>query len=150
MAPNALPHSDAQPSRRAAEPTNWRAGAPAMPEAGISVVSPAVPLVGDPLAGLDTLDEVAERVRSTYCCGLCPARKNAVPGEGSATAKLVLVGEGPGATEDETGRPFVGQAGKLLDDILAATDLRVVHEEPSVFGGVFRVAIAERAASGVR
>ncbi|HEU4799569.1 MAG TPA: uracil-DNA glycosylase [Gemmatimonadales bacterium] len=103
---------------------DWRAGAPPIPEAGLKVVSPAVPLVGDPLAGLDTLEQVADRIRSTYCCGLCPARKNAVPGEGSATAKMVLVGEGPGATEDETGRPFVGQAGKLLDGILSAIDLR--------------------------
>ncbi len=105
-------------------PADWRAGAPAIPEAGIEAFSPMVPLVGDPLAGLDTLDQVAERVRSTYCCGLCPDRKNAVPGEGSATARLVLVGEGPGATEDETGRPFVGQAGKLLEGILAAIELR--------------------------
>ena len=102
---------------------DWRAGAPPIPEGGLKVVSPAVPL-GDPLAGLDTLEQVADRIRSTYCCGLCPARKNAVPGEGSATAKMVLVGEGPGATEDETGRPFVGQAGKLLDGILSAIDLR--------------------------
>ena len=90
----------------------------------MSIVSPAIPLVGDPLAGLETLEQVAERIRSTYCCGLCKTRKNAVPGEGSATAKLVLVGEGPGATEDETGRPFVGQAGKLLEDILSAIELR--------------------------
>ena len=39
------------------------------------------------------VEQVAERIRSTYCCGLCQTRKNAVPGEGSATAKLVLVGE---------------------------------------------------------
>src|SRR4029077_94412 len=57
-------------------------------------------------------------------CGLCEHRTHAVPGEGSARAKMVFVGEGPGATEDATGRPFVGQAGKLLDDIIEAIGLR--------------------------
>ena len=66
---------------------------------------------------------MAERIRTTYCCGLCPARTNAVPGEGNPDARLVLVGEGPGATEDATGRPFVGQAGKLLDGILEAIEV---------------------------
>jgi DNA polymerase len=47
-----------------------------------------------------------------------------VPGEGNPKAKLVLVGEGPGATEDQTGRPFVGQAGQLLDSILEAIGIR--------------------------
>jgi DNA polymerase len=46
-----------------------------------------------------------------------------VPGEGSATARLVCVGEAPGASEDETGRPFVGQAGQLLTKILEAIKL---------------------------
>ena len=119
-APTSTDDPTESPSRRA----DWRIGAPPIPEAGMSIVSPAIPLVGDPLAGLETLEQVAERIRSTYCCGLCKTRKNAVPGEGSATAKLVLVGEGPGATEDETGRPFVGQAGKLLEDILSAIELR--------------------------
>jgi DNA polymerase len=101
----------------------WRKGAPTIPGAGLSVSAPAVPLVGDPLAGLDTLEKVAKRIRSTYCCGLCPARTHAVPGEGNPKAGLVLVGEGPGATEDETGRPFVGAAGRLLEDILGAVEL---------------------------
>ena len=109
---------------QAAGQGNWRKGAPPIPGPGISVQSPPVPLVGDALAGLDTLDAVAERIRGTFCCGLCPARTQAVPGEGSPTARMVLVGEGPGATEDETGRPFVGAAGKLLDDILGAIELR--------------------------
>jgi DNA polymerase len=47
-------------------------------------------------------------------------RTHAVPGEGPADARLVVVGEGPGANEDEQGRPFVGRAGVLLNDILAA------------------------------
>ena len=70
-----------------------------------------------------TLDEVAAAVHLCTKCVLCRERANAVPGEGPADARLVVVGEGPGATEDETGRPFVGRAGQLLTEILAAIDL---------------------------
>ena len=101
----------------------WRTGAPPIPGPGLAVRSPAPGPGRDPLAGLDTLEKLAKRITSTYCCDLCPARTNAVPGEGSPEARLVLVGEGPGATEDETGRPFVGAAGRLLDEILAAVGL---------------------------
>ena len=101
----------------------WRVGAPPIPGPGLAVRSPAPAPGKDPLAGLETLERLAKRITSTYCCGLCPARTNAVPGEGSPKADLVLVGEGPGATEDETGRPFVGAAGRLLDEILAAVGL---------------------------
>src|SRR5690606_33513819 len=72
----------------------WRKGAPRIPGPGLVVESAAVPLVGDPLRGLDTLDAVAERIRTTYCCDLCPPRTHAVPGEGNPDADLVLVGEG--------------------------------------------------------
>jgi uracil-DNA glycosylase family 4 len=54
-------------------------------------------------------------------CGfeVCETSTQLVPGEGPATASVVIVGEAPGAREDEQGRPFVGQAGKLLDGLLA-------------------------------
>lgn len=51
-------------------------------------------------------------------CRLCKTRINAVPGEGSLNAKLVFVGEAPGAQEDSEGRPFVGRSGMLLNDFL--------------------------------
>jgi DNA polymerase len=70
-----------------------------------------------------SLEEIVKAVATCKSCVLYRDAKNPVPGEGSATAELVCVGEGPGATEDETGRPFVGQAGKLLTDILAAIQL---------------------------
>lgn len=76
----------------------------------------------DPLANA-SLDDVATMVRACTTCGLCHGRKQAVPGEGAGDARLVVVGEGPGATEDETGRPFVGRAGELLTDILKAISL---------------------------
>ena len=79
--------------------------------------------LGDELLALTTLDEVAERIRTTHCCGLCPYRTNAVPGDGNPHARLVLIGEGPGATEDAQGKPFVGQAGNLLNGILEAIEV---------------------------
>lgn len=110
---------------RPAEPKEpkWKIGAPPIPGPGLIVQTPAAGLLGDELSGLDSLEAVAERIRSSHCCALCPHRTNAVPGEGNPGARLMLVGEGPGATEDATGRPFVGQAGKLLDDILSAIDV---------------------------
>ena len=56
-------------------------------------------------------------------CGLRVGCRQVVFGEGPGTARLLLVGEGPGATEDEVGRPFVGAAGQLLDRILTAAGL---------------------------
>ncbi len=102
----------------------WRKGAPSIPGPGLSVEPPEPVLLGNDLANLRSLDEIAERIRTTYCCNLCPNRTNAVPGEGNPKARLMLVGEGPGATEDQTGRPFVGQAGQLLNSILEAIGLR--------------------------
>ena len=101
----------------------WMVGAPPIPGPGLAITSPEAVLLGNDLHNLDSLEQVAERIRTTYCCALCPNRTNAVPGEGDPTARLVLIGEGPGATEDATGRPFVGQAGTLLDSILEAIDV---------------------------
>ncbi len=56
-------------------------------------------------------------------CGIGATRRNAVYGEGDPCADLMVVGEGPGETEDKLGRPFVGRAGELLDKMLASIDL---------------------------
>jgi uracil-DNA glycosylase len=71
------------------------------------------------------LDAIAEEIRGHVPCGfaICEQATNLVPGEGSATAVVMLVGEAPGAREDETGRPFVGGAGRLLDNVLAEAAL---------------------------
>jgi uracil-DNA glycosylase family 4 len=66
----------------------------------------------------ETMKKVAAAVSKCKKCRLCEKAQNAVPGEGSFDAEIVLIGEAPGATEDETGRPFVGRAGKLLTDLL--------------------------------
>lgn len=69
------------------------------------------------------LDEVAAAVRQCRKCVLAQTRTNAVPGQGNPKAKLVFIGEGPGADEDAQGLAFVGRAGKLLTDIIAAMGL---------------------------
>jgi len=69
-------------------------------------------------------DALKQAVAGCSACGLCQARKQAVLGVGDVQADWLFVGEGPGAEEDERGEPFVGQAGKLLDAMLAAIDLK--------------------------
>ncbi len=66
----------------------------------------------------DSLEKVAADVRGCPLCKLSRTRKNAVPGEGQLAAKIMFIGEAPGRTEDERGKPFVGAAGRLLDDLL--------------------------------
>jgi DNA polymerase len=70
------------------------------------------------------LREVAGEVRQCTKCDLANSRKNAVPGEGPANASLMFIGEGPGFYENEQGRPFVGQAGKFLDELLESAGLK--------------------------
>lgn len=69
------------------------------------------------------LTAIAERIRACRDCPLGSERTNAVPGEGNPNSPVVFVGEAPGFHEDQQGRPFVGQAGKLLDELLAAAGL---------------------------
>src|SRR5256886_16369124 len=91
---------------------------------GISFDPPSGDLfTSDPLQQAGSLDAIAALVRACTKCRLCDGRRNAVPGEGREDARLVVVGEGPGRVEDETGRPFVGPAGELLTKILAAIEL---------------------------
>jgi uracil-DNA glycosylase len=68
--------------------------------------------------------ELKEAVRVCTACGLCRQRKQAVFGVGNESAPWLFIGEGPGADEDEQGEPFVGQAGKLLDSMLAAIGIQ--------------------------
>ena len=72
----------------------------------------------------DSLNQVATEVRVCRKCSLCETRTNAVPGEGNDAAKVIFVGEAPGGQEDAQGRPFVGAAGKLLNELLASISLK--------------------------
>ena len=68
-------------------------------------------------------EELTREVDSCESCGLCTGVKNRVMGEGDLDSRVVFVGEAPGRREDESGRPFVGSAGKLLDRLLAGSNL---------------------------
>lgn len=70
---------------------------------------------------LDQLNDT--QVKSCQKCRLCEKRTNTVFGEGSLTAKLLFIGEGPGEDEDLTGRPFVGRSGQLLGKMIVAMGL---------------------------
>ena len=72
----------------------------------------------------EELEAIAEEVRQCCKCGLGATRTHGVPGEGSPNARIMFVGEAPGADEDAQGRPFVGRAGQLLDKIIAACGLK--------------------------
>ncbi len=72
----------------------------------------------------DILAQVAREVAVCQKCALYHSRKRAVPGEGPAKCEIMFIGEGPGFYENEQGRPFVGAAGKFLDELLAQAGLK--------------------------
>jgi DNA polymerase len=76
-----------------------------------------------PVSSMDWAD-LRTAVASCTACGLCKQRKQAVFGVGAESGPWLFIGEGPGADEDEQGEPFVGQAGKLLDAMMAALGIR--------------------------
>ncbi len=71
----------------------------------------------------DTWEALEKECNACRECSLCETRKNVVFGVGSREAEVLFIGEGPGANEDEQGEPFVGRAGKLLDDMMAIIGL---------------------------
>lgn len=74
--------------------------------------------------GADRLAQVRAELGDCQRCGLAAGRSHLVFGEGSAAADVVFIGEGPGAEEDRTGRPFVGRAGELLNRMIEAVGWR--------------------------
>jgi DNA polymerase len=77
----------------------------------------------NPYHNVDSLVELAKLIEACRLCQLCETARHSVPGDGNPAADFMCIGEAPGANEDETGHPFVGQAGGLLTKILAAIDL---------------------------
>jgi DNA polymerase len=124
----------------------WRLRTPPAGGGGVAAPAPAVAQMAEPepetvrgLPKAKPLDaratEIAtlewprlkESVASCVACPLHKGRNNTVFGVGDEAAEWLFVGEGPGAEEDATGEPFVGQAGKLLDNMLAAIKLKRGH-----------------------
>jgi uracil-DNA glycosylase len=76
------------------------------------------------LDSIQVLEQVALAVSACRKCDLHYSRKKAVPGEGPSDADIMLIGEGPGFYENEQGRPFVGAAGKFLDELISSIGLK--------------------------
>ena len=109
----------------------WKLRAPSAAAAPAGAEPPPAATVGAPApvdraAAIAAMawDELRESVAACRACGLCRARKQAVLGVGDLHPDWLFVGEGPGAEEDAKGEPFVGQAGRLLDAMLAAIGLQ--------------------------
>ncbi|KAB2925703.1 MAG: uracil-DNA glycosylase [Dechloromonas sp.] len=98
------------------------AGEPPLAVPEPAVVQPGIPSP-DALPGGGGWSELAAEVAACRACPLCQQRQQAVLGVGDRQPEWLFVGEGPGAEEDARGEPFVGQAGKLLDNMLAALDI---------------------------
>jgi uracil-DNA glycosylase family 4 len=111
------------PESRPEVPVAAEAVAPAGERAPVSVPAAARP--PQATGPVDALDwpELARRVAECRACPLCEQRKQAVFGVGDLNPDWLFIGEGPGAEEDVRGEPFVGQAGKLLDAMLASLDI---------------------------
>jgi DNA polymerase len=73
---------------------------------------------------MSELTDLYAQIRVCQKCDLGKARTNAVPGEGPEHAEIMMIGEAPGFHEDQQGRPFVGAAGKFLDELLAGINLK--------------------------
>lgn len=104
--------------------------AAAMPRTAVAA-PPAIATSTDPsraerIARMDW-PALKEAVTSCQACGLCKTRHSTVFGTGDEAADLMIIGEAPGQEEDRQGEPFVGQAGQLLDSMLAALDLTRTH-----------------------
>lgn len=118
--PSSLPPSSLSPSQSFITPT--KTTSIAKPK----VASPKPINRLDSLQGYenDSFEQIIKDISVCQKCGLCKTRKNVVPGIGNTKAKLVLIGEAPGADEDIQGKPFVGKAGQHLDKILAAAGFK--------------------------
>lgn len=113
----AVPDDSSPAARVEARPPSAPIGAPS-PVRETSDARPVLNPSGLDWAGLEAA------IRSCQGCALCEHRQQAVPGVGDIGADWLFIGEGPGAEEDERGEPFVGQAGRLLDAMLAAINLK--------------------------
>lgn len=73
---------------------------------------------------METMLDIRQRVEKCIDCVLHHSRVKSVPGEGPTNASIMFIGEGPGFHENQQGKPFVGQAGKFLDELLSMADLK--------------------------
>lgn len=111
-------------AKKAAKPTTKKQIKAAIEEHIVAYRDPeVVNKTGEKMDHIHSLDVLQEFIGECTRCKLCEKRKHVVFGEGNAKAKLMFVGEGPGAEEDEQNRPFVGRSGKLLTKMIEAMGL---------------------------
>jgi DNA polymerase len=128
VAPAAAPPAPAAPTEAPPQRAPRQMPAPQAPPFSPRPPAPlsqdlAVVSAREQAAGAATLDDLREKLAAFEGCALKNAATNLVFADGSPDARVMIVGEGPGADEDRVGRPFVGRAGQLLDKMLAAIDL---------------------------
>ena len=109
---------------RAALGANEQKMAPAKPAVAPPRTGKVVVTPDAPIPPMHSLDDVRAAVAKCTRCTLYASALNHVPGEGNPNADFMVVGEAPGQTEDEQGKPFVGRAGQLLTQILEAINLK--------------------------
>lgn len=104
----------------------WVTRDPARPDVGAQLAAPVV-TPGEaslaPISEVSVWDELKQRVTACTACGLHQTRTQTVFGVGNRSATWMVIGEAPGADEDKQGEPFVGRAGKLLNEMLRAAGL---------------------------
>jgi len=118
------PRPDEPPTNRTLPPWSQASGGGAPTKPMQAEQTAGLWEIGTPRRDLTNLDAIAQEVAGCRLCKLGHTRTNAVPGEGNPQARIMFVGEGPGAEEDAQGRPFVGSAGKLLDKLIVSMDLK--------------------------
>jgi DNA polymerase len=124
LAPTIIPPPQGAPKPTITMPTKQENSAAASLFGEPSLFGEAAPSLNESLHADETLEDIRRDLGDCRRCKLAPTRTNIVFGEGSPKAELMFVGEGPGADEDATGRPFVGRAGQLLTKMIEAIDLK--------------------------
>ena len=124
LAPTIIPLPQGAPKPTITMPTKQENSAVDSRFGEPSLFGDAAPSLSETLHADETLEDIRRDLGDCRRCKLAPTRTNLVFGEGNPKAELMFVGEGPGADEDATGRPFVGRAGQLLTKMIEAIDLK--------------------------
>jgi uracil-DNA glycosylase family 4 len=122
-APAPAPAAADAPARQGAAALEPSGGSPFEAAAGFNLEARSSAVENEDIAQMDW-GQLQAAVATCTRCALCESRNKTVFGVGDATANWLFIGEGPGYNEDRQGEPFVGPAGKLLDNMMAAMDLR--------------------------
>src|SRR5215813_11339209 len=124
LAPTIIPLPQGAPEQTITMPTKQENPAVISLFGEPSLFGEAAPSLTETLRADETLEDIRRDLGDCRRCKLASTRTNIVFGEGNPKAELMFVGEGPGADEDATGRPFVGRAGQLLTKMIEAIDLK--------------------------